>query len=88
MPLNSSVLHLVRKCAASRSHCIIDITFVDDYEDFAAPVAAAASFILALVNARAKTTFMPILHFINSVLDSWALLALYKQRQNILTAFP
>ncbi|KAI5123131.1 hypothetical protein M0805_000834 [Coniferiporia weirii] len=45
-------------------------TAIDEYEDFAAPVSAATSFLFALASSRTKTTFMPILQFINSVLDS------------------
>ncbi|THH06885.1 hypothetical protein EW145_g3782 [Phellinidium pouzarii] len=45
-------------------------TSIDEYEDFAAPVSAATSFLFALASSRTKTTFMPILQFINSVLDS------------------
>lgn len=47
---------------------------IDEYEDFAAPVSAATSFLFSLASSRTKTTFMPILQFINSVLDSWVLL--------------
>ncbi|KAH8109328.1 ARM repeat-containing protein [Phellopilus nigrolimitatus] len=45
-------------------------TAIDEYEDFAAPVSAATSFLFALASSRTKTTFLPILQFINSVLDS------------------
>ncbi|EJC98943.1 ARM repeat-containing protein [Fomitiporia mediterranea MF3/22] len=45
-------------------------TAIDEYEDFAAPVSAATSFLFSLASARTKTTFMPILQFINSVLES------------------
>ncbi|KAL5482877.1 NMD5 [Sanghuangporus weigelae] len=45
-------------------------TAIDEYEDFAAPVSAATSFLFSLASSRTKTTFLPILQFINSVLDS------------------
>ncbi|TDL17754.1 ARM repeat-containing protein [Rickenella mellea] len=43
---------------------------IDEYEDFAAPVSAATTFLMTLAKNRTKTTFMPILGFINSVLES------------------
>lgn len=49
---------------------LLRFTQIDEYEDFAAPVSAATTFLFTLVSSRTKTTFMPILGFINSVLDS------------------
>ncbi|KAF5377980.1 hypothetical protein D9615_006718 [Tricholomella constricta] len=43
---------------------------VDEYESFATPVSAATSFLFSLASNRTKTTFMPILSFINTVLRS------------------
>ncbi|KAF9013048.1 armadillo-type protein [Cyathus striatus] len=43
---------------------------VDEYETFATPVSAATSFLFQLASNRTKTTFMPILGFINTVLRS------------------
>lgn len=43
---------------------------VDEYENFATPVSAATSFLFALASNRTKVTFMPILGFVNSVLQS------------------
>ncbi|KAF8074028.1 armadillo-type protein [Lyophyllum atratum] len=43
---------------------------VDEYESFATPVSAATSFLFSLASNRTKTTFMPILGFINTVLRS------------------
>ncbi|KAJ6622613.1 armadillo-type protein [Mycena sp. CBHHK59/15] len=43
---------------------------VDEYESFATPVSAATTFLFSLASNRTKTTFMPILGFINSVLRS------------------
>ncbi|KAJ6504734.1 armadillo-type protein [Mycena vitilis] len=43
---------------------------VDEYESFATPVSAATSFLFSLASNRTKTTFMPILGFINGVLRS------------------
>ncbi|KAJ7845435.1 armadillo-type protein [Mycena olivaceomarginata] len=45
---------------------------VDEYESFATPVSAATSFLFSLASNRTKTTFMPILGFINGVLRSGA----------------
>ncbi|KAJ7122256.1 hypothetical protein C8R44DRAFT_622356, partial [Mycena epipterygia] len=42
----------------------------DEYEIFATPVSAATTFLFSLASNRTKTTFMPILGFINSVLRS------------------
>ncbi|PPQ95282.1 hypothetical protein CVT26_014856 [Gymnopilus dilepis] len=41
---------------------------LDEYETFTTPVAAATTFLLALAGNRTKTTFLPILGFINSIL--------------------
>ncbi|KAK0187704.1 armadillo-type protein [Armillaria mellea] len=43
---------------------------VDEYESFATPVSAATTFLFGLATNRTKTTFLPILTFINSVLQS------------------
>ncbi|KAF8215061.1 armadillo-type protein [Mycena galopus ATCC 62051] len=45
---------------------------VDEYESFATPVSAATTFLFSLASNRTKTTFMPILSFINGVLRSGA----------------
>jgi len=42
--------------------------FLDEYETFTTPVAAATTFLLSLASNRTKTTFLPILGFINSIL--------------------
>ncbi|KZS92303.1 ARM repeat-containing protein [Sistotremastrum niveocremeum HHB9708] len=44
-------------------------TSIDEYEDYNSPVSSATSFLVALASSRLKTTFLPILNFINSVLD-------------------
>ncbi|KAG7445610.1 ARM repeat-containing protein [Guyanagaster necrorhizus] len=43
---------------------------VDEYESFATPVSAATTFLFGLATNRTNTTFLPILSFINSVLQS------------------
>ncbi|KAJ7019445.1 armadillo-type protein [Mycena alexandri] len=43
---------------------------VDEYESFATPVSAATTFLFSLASNRTKTTFMPILQFINGILRS------------------
>ncbi|KAH7885476.1 armadillo-type protein [Phlebopus sp. FC_14] len=43
---------------------------VDEYENFSSPVAGATSFILSLSSNRTKTSFLPMLTFVNSVLNS------------------
>ncbi|KAJ7069358.1 armadillo-type protein [Mycena amicta] len=43
---------------------------VDEYESFATPVSAATTFLFSLASNRTKTTFMPILGFVNGVLRS------------------
>jgi len=43
---------------------------VDEYENFATPVSAATSFLFSLASNRTKVTFMPILAFVNTVLQS------------------
>ncbi|KAJ3711727.1 armadillo-type protein [Lentinula raphanica] len=43
---------------------------VDEYESYATPVSAATTFLFSLAGNRTKTTFMPILGFINNVLRS------------------
>ncbi|THU92451.1 ARM repeat-containing protein [Dendrothele bispora CBS 962.96] len=41
---------------------------VDEYESFATPVSAATTFLFSLAGNRTKTTFMPILGFVNNIL--------------------
>ncbi|KDR83035.1 hypothetical protein GALMADRAFT_238799 [Galerina marginata CBS 339.88] len=41
---------------------------LDEYETFTTPVAAATTFLLSLASNRTKTTFLPILGFINTIL--------------------
>ncbi|KAG6898392.1 hypothetical protein C0992_004102 [Termitomyces sp. T32_za158] len=43
---------------------------VDEYESFATPVSAATTFLFSLASNRTKSSFMPILGFINTVLRS------------------
>ncbi|KZT65852.1 ARM repeat-containing protein [Daedalea quercina L-15889] len=43
---------------------------IDEYENFNSPVSAATSFLFSLASNRTKSTFMPILGFINRVLQS------------------
>ncbi|KAF9065181.1 armadillo-type protein [Rhodocollybia butyracea] len=43
---------------------------VDEYESYATPVSAATTFLFSLAGNRTKTTFMPILGFINNILRS------------------
>ncbi|KAK7462279.1 Nonsense-mediated mRNA decay protein 5 [Stygiomarasmius scandens] len=43
---------------------------VDEYESFATPVSAATTFLFSLAGNRTKTTFMPILGFVNNILRS------------------
>lgn len=45
-------------------------TSVDEYENYNSPVSAATSFLFSLASNRTKTTFMPILGFINNILRS------------------
>ncbi|KAI8978716.1 ARM repeat-containing protein [Trametes punicea] len=45
-------------------------TTVDEFEAFDSPVSAATSFLFSLASNRTKTTFLPILAFINRVLQS------------------
>ncbi|GAW02680.1 nonsense-mediated mrna decay protein [Lentinula edodes] len=43
---------------------------VDEYESYATPVSAATTFLFSLAGNRTKTSFMPILGFINNILRS------------------
>ncbi|KAF7299860.1 Importin N-terminal domain-containing protein [Mycena chlorophos] len=43
---------------------------VDEYESFATPVSAATTFLFSLASNRTKTSFMPILGFVNGILRS------------------
>ncbi|KAI0632293.1 ARM repeat-containing protein [Trametes polyzona] len=45
-------------------------TTVDEFEAFDSPVSAATSFLFSLASNRTKTTFLPVLAFINRVLQS------------------
>jgi importin-7 len=44
-------------------------TSVDEYENYNSPVSAATTFLFALASNRTKTTFLPILGFINNILN-------------------
>jgi len=70
--LTMSVLPLVR-CSISipLSIQIPDIPHLDEYENYATPVSSATTFLFSLASNRTKTTFMPILGFINTVLRSY-----------------
>jgi hypothetical protein len=60
----------------------------DEYENFSTPTAAATSFLFSLAGNRTKSTFMPILGFINTVLRSYvSLLVLARSLLNILFPF-
>jgi hypothetical protein len=43
---------------------------LDEYENYSSPVAAATTFLCRLVSSRTKATFLPILGFVNSVLEA------------------
>lgn len=43
---------------------------LDEYENYSSPVAAATTFLCRLVSSRTKATFLPILGFVNTVLDA------------------
>lgn len=43
---------------------------LDEYETFDTPVSAATTFLFSLASNRTKTTFLPILAFVNGVLQS------------------
>ncbi|KAH9980072.1 ARM repeat-containing protein [Lactifluus volemus] len=45
-------------------------TSIDEYENYSSPVAAATTFLCQLVSSRTKSTFLPILGFVNTVLDA------------------
>ncbi|KAJ8518430.1 hypothetical protein ONZ45_g4489 [Pleurotus djamor] len=45
-------------------------TSVDEYENYATPISSATTFLLSIASNRTKSTLMPILAFINSVLNS------------------
>ena len=49
----------------------LNLLHTDEYENFATPVSAATSFLFSLASNRTKTTFMPILGFVNTVLRSY-----------------
>ncbi|KIJ55033.1 hypothetical protein M422DRAFT_201012 [Sphaerobolus stellatus SS14] len=41
----------------------------EEFEDYSSPISSASSFVMMLARNRTKTTFLPILNFINSVLE-------------------
>lgn len=43
----------------------------DEYENFNSPVSAATSFLFSIASNRTKSTFLPILAFVNRVLQSY-----------------
>ncbi|KAH7097641.1 ARM repeat-containing protein [Auriculariales sp. MPI-PUGE-AT-0066] len=42
---------------------------IDEYEEYSSPVSGSTFFLLSLVKSRPKATFLPILNFVNSVLN-------------------
>ena len=60
----------VRPTHAAISLLIFD-NGADEYENFNSPVSAATSFLFSLASNRTKSTFLPILAFINRVLQSY-----------------
>ncbi|KAH9991238.1 ARM repeat-containing protein [Russula vinacea] len=44
-------------------------TSIDEYENYSSPVAAATTFLCQLVSGRTKVTFLPILGFVDGILD-------------------
>lgn len=71
-------------CYSPTSTSSITLHFAptDEYENFSTPVSAATSFLFSLASNRTRTTFMPILGFINTVLRS------YVFSSPLLTYFP
>lgn len=47
--------------------------FIDEYETFTTPTAAATSFLFSMVGNRAKTTFTPVLMFLRNVFQLYVL---------------
>ncbi|KII90665.1 hypothetical protein PLICRDRAFT_52383 [Plicaturopsis crispa FD-325 SS-3] len=45
-------------------------TSIDEYENFSTPVSSATTFLFSLASNRTKSTFLPILGFVNTVLRS------------------
>ena len=60
---------------ASKANSFLSSPLLDEYESYSTPVSAATTFLFSLTSNRTKTTFLPILGFINSVLRAcvvWA----------------
>jgi len=53
---------------ASKANSFLCSPFLDEYESYSTPVSAATTFLFSLASNRTKSTFLPILGFINSVL--------------------
>ncbi|KAI0286170.1 armadillo-type protein [Russula brevipes] len=45
-------------------------TSIDEYENYSSPVAGATTFLCQLVSSRTKATFLPILSFVDKVLEA------------------
>jgi importin-7 len=45
-------------------------SFIDEYENYSSPVAAATTFLCQLVSSRTKVTFLPVLGLVDRVLDT------------------
>ena len=55
---------------ASKANSFLCSPFLDEHESYSTPVSAATTFLFSLVSNRTKTTFLPILGIINTVLRS------------------
>lgn len=75
---NIFAMSSVRSTHASASVHISD-NVTDEYENFNSPVSAATSFLFSLASNRTKSTFLPILAFVNRVLQSCGSIQLYEE---------
>ena len=53
---------------ACKTNSFLSLPFLDEYESYSTPVSAATAFLFSLVSNGIKTTFLPVLGVINSVL--------------------
>lgn len=74
---NSDPVEYIRNVIGTSYQRLYFVLFVDgvtdEYENFNSPVSAATSFLFSLASNRTKSSFLPILAFVNRVLQSYDL---------------
>lgn len=52
---------------------VLTVVSLEEYEDYDSPVSSSCNFLMSLARNRTKTSFLPILSFINNVLRKFVI---------------